>query len=111
MPLHQDTLVIDAHTDVPTRLWESPADLSQRLTDRHVDLPRLRQGGVSALDFALYVPADLRPPRWWEHAKTLYEVSEQALLPGELVQADTAGDVHRSEPRGHEAVLLPQRDI
>ena len=106
MPLHQDTLVIDAHTDVPTRLWESPADLSQRLTDRHVDLPRLRQGGVSALVFALYVPADLDPQRGWEHAKTLYEVSEQALIPGQLVQVATADDLQRSDRRGEVAVLF-----
>jgi hypothetical protein len=36
MNLHQEALVLDGHTDVPTRLWEEPADLSQRLTDRHV---------------------------------------------------------------------------
>jgi membrane dipeptidase len=106
MPLHQDTLVIDAHTDVPTRLWESPADLSQHLTDRHVDLPRLRQGGVSALVFALYVPAELDPQRGWEHAKALHEVSERALIPGQLVQVATADDLQRSARRGEVAVLF-----
>ena len=106
MPLRPDTLVIDAHTDVPTRLWESPADLSQRLTSRHVDLPRLRQGGVSALVFALYVPAQLDPQRGWEHAKALYEVSERALIPGQLVQVATADDLERAARRGEVAVLV-----
>ena len=27
MGFHQDCLVLDGHTDVPTRLWESPASL------------------------------------------------------------------------------------
>src|SRR5947199_8518891 len=106
MPLHKDTLVIDAHTDVPTRLWESPADLSQRLTDRHVDLPRLRQGGVSALVFALYVPAGLDPQPGWEHARALYEISERALIPGQLVQVATADDLQRAARRGEVAVLF-----
>src|SRR5882672_5539092 len=100
MPLNQDTLIIDAHTDVPTRLWESPADLSKRLTDRHVDLPRLRQGGVGAVVFALYVPPGLDPQPGWEHAKTLYEISEQALIPGQLVQVATANDLERAVRRG-----------
>ncbi len=106
MAHHEDTLIIDAHTDVPTRLWEAPADLSQRQTDRHVDLPRLKQGGVNALVFALYVPAELDPQRGWEHTKTLYEVSEKALIPGQLVQVATADDLQRSVWRGEVAVIF-----
>src|SRR5947208_3422813 len=99
MALHEDTLIIDAHTDVPTRLWEAPADLSKRQTDRHVDLPRLRQGGVGAVVFALYIPAELDPRRGWEHAKALYEASERALIPGQLVQVATAGDLEKAVRR------------
>jgi membrane dipeptidase len=106
MALHEETLVIDAHTDVPTRLWEAPADLSQRRTDRHVDLPRLRQGGVSALVFALYVPAELDPQRGWEHAQALYAASEGALIPGQLVQVATADGLQKSARRGEVAVLF-----
>lgn len=106
MDFHRECLVIDAHTDVPTRLWESPADLSERLTDRHVDLPRLREGGVDALVFALFVPASLDPQQGWEHALKLYEVSEKALIPGELVQVAKADDLERTAGRGEVAVLF-----
>ena len=91
MDLHREALVIDGHTDVPTRLWEEPADLSQRLTDRHIDLPRLREGGVDALVFAIearrsdpaaalelrLVVADgdaVRKGSWQEAAQRLQEV-------------------------------------
>jgi membrane dipeptidase len=106
MALPLDTLVIDAHTDVPTRLWEHSADLTKSLPGRHVDLPRLRQGGVSAVVFALYIPAELDAQRGWEHAKTLYELSEQALIPGQLVQVATAEDLQRAVRRGEVAVLI-----
>src|SRR5258705_13838007 len=99
MSFHDDCLVFDGHTDVPTRLWEEPADLSQRLTDRHVDLPRLRAGGVDALVFALYVPAPLNPQPGWEHAQELYRLSTDALIPGELVQAASAAHLQRAAPR------------
>jgi membrane dipeptidase len=106
MDFHRDCLVIDGHTDVPTRLWESPADLSRRLTDRHVDLPRLEEGGVDALVFALFVPASLDPERGWEHALKLYEVSEKALIPGRLVPVASSEDLQRAAERGEVAVLF-----
>jgi membrane dipeptidase len=106
MDFHRDCLVIDGHTDVPTRLWESPADLSQRLADRHVDLPRLKEGGVDALVFALYVPASLDAELGWEHALKLYEISEKALIPGQLVQVASADDLERAAWRGEVAVLF-----
>jgi membrane dipeptidase len=106
MDLHRDALVFDAHTDVPTRLWEEPADLSQRLTDRHVDLPRLREGGVDALVWALYLPASLDAERGWAHALELYRLSEEALIPGQLVQVASAEDVEKAVRRGEVAVVF-----
>ena len=106
MDFHRETLVIDGHTDVPTRLWEEPADLSQRLTDRHVDLPRLREGGVDALVFALYVPAALDPEPGWAHAQELYRISTGALIPGQLVQVAAAEDLQSAARRGQVAVLF-----
>jgi membrane dipeptidase len=106
MDFHRDCLVIDGHTDVPTRLWESPADLSRRLSDRHVDLPRLSEGGVDALVFALFVPASMDAERGWRHALELYEASEKALIPGRLVQVASADDLERAAGRGEVAVLF-----
>jgi membrane dipeptidase len=106
MDLHHEALVLDGHTDVPTRLWEEPADLSQRLTDRHIDLPRLREGGVDALVFALYVPASLDPERGWAHAQELYRLSTAALVPGQLVQVASAKDLESAVRRGEVAVVF-----
>lgn len=105
MSFHDDCLVFDGHTDVPTRLWEEPADLSQRLSDRHVDLPRLREGGVDGLVFALYIPAALDPPKGLEHARRLHQASLDALCPG-LRHATTAEEVERAVRRGEVAVVL-----
>jgi len=106
MDFHREAFVFDAHTDAPTRLWEEPADLSERRTDRHIDLPRLREGGVDAVVFALYVPAAMDPERGWAHAQELYRLSTEALIPGELVQAATVHDLEAAERRGEVAVLF-----
>ncbi|HXO19399.1 MAG TPA: dipeptidase [Thermoanaerobaculia bacterium] len=105
MSFHDDCLVFDGHTDVPNRLWESPADLRERLADRHIDLPRLREGGVDALVFALYVPASLSPREGWDHARELYRLSIEQLRDG-LERADSAEAVRRVAARGAVAVVF-----
>jgi membrane dipeptidase len=105
MSFHDDCLVLDGHTDVPTRLWERPADLATRLPDGHVDLPRLRQGGVDALFFALFVHASLPPDEGWRHALDLYRLSRRHLGPGFAVAA-TVEEVRRAVRRGEVAVLF-----
>ena len=106
MRFHDDCLVLDGHTDVPTRLWEEPADLRAPQRDRQVDLPRLRAGGVDALVWALFLPASLDPEDGREHARRLYEVSLRHLVPGELEGARSAEDVRRNAGRGVVSVLF-----
>ncbi len=105
MDFHQDCLVLDGHTDLPTRLWEEPADLATRLDDRHVDLPRLREGGVDALVLALYVPASLDPGAGWDHARELHRLTLAALPPG-MAPVRTAEDLRRAVRRGEVAALF-----
>lgn len=108
MSFHDDCLVLDGHTDVPTRLWEASADLEVPQKARHVDLPRLRQGGVDGVVFALYVPPSLSPERGWEHALALHAATERALAPlaGKMEIVATAEDVRRTSRRGVVGVLI-----
>jgi membrane dipeptidase len=105
MAFHDDCLVLDGHTDLPTRLWEAPADLGRRLADRHVDLPRLREGGVDALVLALYVPSSLAPAAGWEHALTLHRVTLAGLPPG-MTAVSRAEELLRAVGRGEVAALF-----
>ena len=107
MGFHEDCLVLDGHTDVPTRLWESPANLEERRSDRHIDLPRLREGGVDALVFALYLPASLSPEKGWEHAKTMHRISVEHIEAAQGIEiAVFAEDVRRAWHRGVVSVLF-----
>lgn len=100
LALHRDALVVDGHTDLPTRLFHRPADLGARLDDGHLDLPRLRAGGVTAFAAALYVPPFLDPDPGWEHLLALHRLTAAALRPGELEQVTTAADVRRAKAAG-----------
>lgn len=99
-PLHRESIVVDGHTDLPTRLFHRPADLGGRLDDGHLDLPRLREGGVTAFAAALFVPPFLEPDRGWEHLLALHRLTAERLRPGELEQVTTAGEIRRAKAAG-----------
>lgn len=50
------SLIIDAHADTVTKLWEKGLDFTERQTSGHADLPRLLQAGVSCQVLALFTP-------------------------------------------------------
>jgi membrane dipeptidase len=55
--------IIDGHNDALFRAWRSGGSLQERGEDGHLDVPRMRAGGVAAGFFAIYVPAtDEEPP-------------------------------------------------
>jgi membrane dipeptidase len=55
--------IVDGHNDALLRAWRSGASLRDRSGEGHLDLPRMREGGVAAGFFAIYVPAsDEEPP-------------------------------------------------
>ena len=49
--------VIDGHNDALLRVWRSGDSLRERSDDGHLDLPRMREGGIAAGFFAIFVPA------------------------------------------------------
>jgi membrane dipeptidase len=54
--INQEAIGIDSHIDTIQWVMYQDADLSKRHTVYHVDFPRLREGGMLAPYFALYVP-------------------------------------------------------
>jgi membrane dipeptidase len=50
----KSAILIDTHNDVTSRTVDG-FDIAEPTTDGHTDIPRLRQGGVGAVFFAIYV--------------------------------------------------------
>ena len=57
--LHRDILTLDSHIDIP---WPTSPDPFGP-TDRHVDLPKMRAGGLDAGCFVAFVPQGPRTPQ------------------------------------------------
>jgi membrane dipeptidase len=113
--LHRECLVIDGHNDLPwamkTKAGSSfdRADISKPQPQFHTDIPRLRQGGVGAQFWSVYVPAETSKQR-----RALHDVLEQIDLVHRMVRrypetfeiARTVDDIERIHKEGKIASLI-----
>jgi len=99
---------IDSHIDTAQRVLIDRADLTQRSTVGHVDLPRLREGGVNAPFFALWVPTYYKGSEAVRRTLDLRDAM-QGLFdahPDQIALALTAADIESITKSGRIAVVL-----
>lgn len=115
--LHERLFTIDTHSDTPTAsLAREGWDFAARhdyATDRsQIDLPRLREGGMDAMVFAVYVGQMARTPEAWrvvyERAVRCFERTHEVLAANvrECALALTAEDALRLKAEGRRAIFL-----
>ncbi len=110
--VHASGMLFDGHNDLPWRLRTegdfalTKFDLSQRLDSGQTDIPRLREGGVKAQFWSVYIPS--------EHPNPARTVTEQIDLVRRMVEryqnvfemAYTADDVEQITRKGKIASLI-----
>ncbi|HEU5259820.1 MAG TPA: dipeptidase [Gemmatimonadales bacterium] len=103
----QQPIVVDGHIDTPQRMLDLKSDIAARLSDGHVDIPRMREGGLTAAFFAIWVDARYGPGTAFKRALALID-AVQALVDThpEVELARNADDVRGAVGRGHIAVLM-----
>src|SRR6266851_5003855 len=57
MKVHRSAILIDTHNDVTSKTVTG-FDIGKQASDGHTDLPRLREGGVGGVFFAIFVAAN-----------------------------------------------------
>jgi membrane dipeptidase len=105
--LHSEAIVIDGHCDSIGDQLENGRWLGERSAKGHVDLPRLREGGITAQFFACYVPTPYQ-----RHGATVHALErlDQILrladqLPDQLLIAHKASDIRRAKTEGKTAAI------
>ena len=106
--LHASLLTLDTHIDIP---WPNGPD-PFGATDRRVDLPKMRAGGLRAGCFAAYVPQGPRTPEGYEAAGNRALAMLQAINAMGRTEGDitarvtaTAADVRAARADGVLAVI------
>ena len=97
--LHDRAIVIDSHDDTTQRLLSDKTyDISKRQKNGNIDIPRMREGGLDALFFSIWVPSDVTGVKAVNTANALIASVHKAVAahPNDLVMATTAADVRRA---------------
>ncbi len=106
--IHSSSLVFDTHADTPQRLLFDRVDLTKRDAEGCVDIPRLRDGGVGAIFFALWVPVDVTGHAATQRARDLLDAvcAQVDLHSDDLVLATSSEEVRRAREENKIAILL-----
>jgi len=106
--IHFSSLVFDTHADTPQRLLFDKFDLGHRDTEGCVDIPRMREGGIGAIFFALWVPVEITGGAATQRASELLDsvLKQVEKHPADLVIAKSSAEVVRARQECKIAVLL-----
>lgn len=101
-------IIIDTHIDTTQRLLDPRFDLGARHPDGNIDIPRMREGGLSALFFSIWMPSEITGPVAVKKALLQIDaVREQVRKHSEdLVLATTAREIEEAHKHGKIAALM-----
>jgi membrane dipeptidase len=101
--LAQEVLIVDTHVDVPYRLREEMADISEATEGGDFDYPRAVAGGLNAPFMSIYIPAS------YQETGGAREVAEELIAmvrgfeaqwPEKFAVATSVADLHAHFDRG-----------
>jgi len=107
--LHDRAIVIDSHDDTTQRLvFDKTFNLGARNKNGHIDIPRMREGGLDALFFSIWVPSDVTGPPAVKRALDQIDAVREAArtMPKDLMLATTAADVRKAAAEHRIAALM-----
>lgn len=115
--IHMNVLTVDTHADTPSRLLREGWDIGERHDPEErssgcIDLPRMKEGGLDAEFFAVYVGQGELNPEGYARAKERADRMLEALYrmgkdyPDLVEIATTPDDAYRLEQEGKRAAFI-----
>lgn len=105
--IHFSSLVFDTHIDVTPKL-QTDWKFTEEHTTGHIDLPRMKKGGLNALFFSIYMSGRVTGPKAVndsiERIAAVHKLAED--LPDQVMLCRTAEDVRRARKAGKIAALM-----
>ncbi len=106
--IHFSSILVDTHDDTTQRLVDEKFDLGHRDALGHIDIPRMKEGGMGAIFFSIWMPSATTGPEAVKRSLDQIDaVREQVRRhPNDLVLATTAEEVHRAHAQHKIAALI-----
>ncbi len=106
--LHFSSIVVDTHDDTTQRLLDGKFDLGTRGSAGSIDIPRMREGNLSAIFFSIWMPSKITGPEAVERALIQIDAIREQVRkhPNDLALATTAAEIREARKQGKIAALM-----
>jgi membrane dipeptidase len=106
--LHFSSIVLDTHDDTTQNFFDKTFDLGKRNSIGHIDIPRMREGGLNAIFFSIWIDGRIMGPPAIPKALDQIDAIRENVKShsNDLVLARTADEVRRAHEQGKIAVLM-----
>src|SRR5437879_7727885 len=100
--LHFSSIVVDTHDDTTQRFLDSKFDLGTRSTSGSIDIPRMREGNLSAIFFSIWMPSKVTGPEAVDRALVQIDAVREQVRKhsNDMVLATTAAEVREARKEG-----------
>ena len=106
--LAHEAIVVDTHLDAPDQLSRKFTDIATRGATDHFDLPRAREGGLTAPFFSIYVSAAYADHGAARRALELIDLTLRVIAdhPKDTTLAVSVADIRAAKRAGKLAILM-----
>jgi len=106
--LHFSSIVVDTHDDTTQRFLDGKFDVGERTNTGSIDIPRMKEGGLNAIFFSIWIPSKVIGPDAVRRAlQQIDAVREQVRKhPNDLVLATTAAQIREAKKNDQIAALM-----
>jgi membrane dipeptidase len=106
--IHFSSIVVDTHDDTTQRFFSKTYDLGKRNPDGHVDIPRMREGGMDAIFFSIWIDGRVTGPQAVVKALDQIDAVRENVkkYSKDIVLARTAEDIQKAHAAGKIAALM-----
>ncbi len=106
--LHFSSIIVDTHDDTTQRLLDGKFDLGDRATSGSIDIPRMKEGGLGAIFFSIWIPSKVTGPEAVHRALDQIDAVREQVRKHQrdLTLATTAAEVREAHKKGQIAALI-----
>src|SRR5258707_1398398 len=106
--LHFSSIVVDTHDDTTQLLLDPKFDLGERHASGSIDIPRMKEGGLGAIFFSIWMPSKITGPEAVKRSLDQIDAVREQIRkhPKDLALATTAEQIRQAHKEGKIAALI-----
>ena len=106
--LHFSSIVIDTHDDTTQRLFDAGFDLGARNALGSIDIPRMKEGGLGAIFFSIWIPSKTTGQEAVKRALAQIDAVHEQVRKhsSDLMLVTTAEGIREAHKQGKIAALI-----